>query len=60
MIQRKQVQGVLAVGYFSPAFFDTLQQAEMPFVMVDHRFDTFQADSVESDNERGGYLATGI
>jgi DNA-binding LacI/PurR family transcriptional regulator len=58
MIQRKQVQGLLVVGYFAEDFFDLLQDLEIPFVMVDHSSHKVNADSVVSDNEQGGYLAT--
>ena len=36
MLQRKQVQGLLTVGYFGTAFFDLLRRIELPFVTVDY------------------------
>jgi DNA-binding LacI/PurR family transcriptional regulator len=58
MIRRKQVQGLLTVGYFGEAFFDLLQHTKIPFVTLDYYFSTSDTDSVVSDDERGGYLAT--
>lgn len=58
LIQRRQIQGLLVVGYFNPAFFDLLQRLAIPFVMIDYFLDSFNVDSVLSDDEQGGYLAT--
>ena len=58
MIQRKQIQGLLAVGYFDESFFLLLRRLEQPFIMVDHLIESLQPDSVICDDEQGGYLAT--
>lgn len=58
MIQRKQVQGLLVLGYFAESFFHLLQRLEQPFVLVDHLLEHLQLDSITCDDERGAYLAT--
>jgi len=58
MIQRRQIDGLLVVGYFSTECFTLLRDTGIPFVMVDQSDAAFEVDSVVSDNERGGYLAT--
>lgn len=58
IVQRKQVQGVLVVGYVHPAVVAQLQRAGMPCVLVDYSTEPPTADSVRGDDERGGYLAT--
>lgn len=58
MIQRKEIQGVLTIGYFDESFFLLLRRLEQPFVMIDHLIESLQPDSVICDDEQGGYLAT--
>ncbi|WP_161982554.1 LacI family DNA-binding transcriptional regulator [Dictyobacter alpinus] len=58
MIQRREVQGILVVDYFKPAFFSILEELGLPFVLVEHKLDTARTDSVTVDDEHGGYLAT--
>jgi LacI family transcriptional regulator len=58
MLQQKQVQGLLVVGYFHPSFYELLRSLELPFVTVDHYLDSLDVDSVVNDDEQGGYTAT--
>lgn len=58
MVQRKQVDGLLVVGYVAPEFFTCLQSLHLPFVLIDHDVETLHTDFVNPDDERGGYLAT--
>ncbi len=58
MLQQKQIQGLLVVGYFHPSFFALLQSLDLPFVTVDHYLDSLQVDSVVTDDEQGAYMAT--
>jgi LacI family transcriptional regulator len=58
MIQRRQVQGLLAVGAFSPEFYALLQQVHLPWVSLDHFDETLPTDCISGSDEYGGYLAT--
>ncbi len=58
MVQQKQVQGLLVVGYFTHDFYTLLRRIEFPFVMVNNYVESLRPDSVVSDDERGGYTAT--
>jgi LacI family transcriptional regulator len=58
LVERGQVQGLLALGYLSPAFLAMLRRAGLPFVTIDHHPTPGLADSVCHDDEEGGYLAT--
>lgn len=58
MVQRREVQGLLVVGYFEESFFLLLRRLEQPFTMVDHLIEHLRPDSVTFNDEHGGYLAT--
>lgn len=58
MVQRKQVQGLLVVGYFTDDFYKLLRRIELPFVLIDHYVESLKPDSVVGDDEQGSYLAT--
>lgn len=58
MIQRKEVQGLLVVDYFQPAFFSLLQEQGIPFVLLEHTLKAAETDTVIIDDEQGGYQAT--
>lgn len=58
MLQRRQVDGVLAVGYYPRAFFDLLAQLDLPCVVVDYYYDGIPVDCVTGQDRYGGYLAT--
>jgi LacI family transcriptional regulator len=46
MIQRRQVQGLLVAGYFSPAFFKVLHYVGLPWVVIDHFDAAIRTDCV--------------
>ena len=46
MIQRRQVQGLLVAGYFSPAFFKLLHYVGLPWVAIDHFDEAIRTDCV--------------
>lgn len=58
MLQQRQIQGLLVVGYFHPTFFEMLQKLDIPFLTVDHYLAGLGVDSVMSDDEQGAYIAT--
>lgn len=58
MLQRRQVQGVMMVGDFGQDILHLIRQTELPLVLINYHVDDLLADSVTSNDERGGYIAT--
>ncbi len=58
MVQRKQVDGLLVLGYVQQAVLAMLRSAGVPFVLIDYDDGLVIADSVCGDDDEGGYLAT--
>lgn len=58
MVRRKQVDGVLVLGWVGDAVLGMLRGADVPFVLVDYDVRPAIADAVCGDDEGGGYLAT--
>lgn len=58
VVQRRQAQGLLLVGYMDREYIQAVLDAEIPCVLVDYKSDELQADSVVQADELGGYTAT--
>lgn len=58
MLRRKNVRGLLMLGYFDASYVEDVYGADIPVVMIDHRVESVAVDSVCNDDELGGYLAT--
>jgi DNA-binding LacI/PurR family transcriptional regulator len=58
MIRRRQVQGLVVVASFEPAFYKLIEQAHLPWVVVDHFDESIPTDCITGRDEQGGYLAT--
>jgi len=52
------VAGIITVGRISVRTMHIIKQTNLPFVMSDHYFDTYQEDCVMTDNVLGGDAAT--
>lgn len=58
LVSRRQVDGLLILGYLDHDQIARLVAAGQPCVTIDHTSDHPLVDSVRADDRRGGYLAT--
>lgn len=58
VVQRRQAQGLLLIGYMDHDYLQSILDAEIPCVLVDYRSDDLHADCVIQADEYGGYTAT--
>jgi LacI family transcriptional regulator len=52
------IAGIITLGRVSKNTVKTLMDLRLPLVMIDHYYDNIYIDSVLSDNQCGGYIAT--
>ena len=58
MVARRQVAGILAVGWMPDDLLDLLVGSGIPIVLVDYQREPTTTDVVVGDDERGAFLAT--
>jgi len=58
IVQRRQAQGLVVLGHLDNDYIGRLLDTGTPCVAADHSVDDLPVDSVRSEDEAGGYLAT--
>ncbi len=58
MVREKQVDGIILIGTRSQKFIVSLQNANVPTILIDPRQDSPNCPRIVIDNENGAFLAT--
>lgn len=58
MVHGQKVDGLIFMGELSKAYIDSVTQCGLPYILLDFYHDDIDADSITSDNIKGGYRLT--
>lgn len=58
MVRERQIDGLLLIGSLTKEYIDSISTKNIPYVLIDPKFDFDSCSQVVMDNEHGAFLAT--
>lgn len=58
MIRERQIDGLLLIGSMTKEYVDSINNKNIPYILIDPKFEADSCTQVVMDNEHGAFLAT--